>query len=197
HRYDVNRDTMPRLHTRCLGDYVKNALDLKCDAPLAPGGVLLTIHWVAATPWDYDLSVVADHVPMAMLATAARQARASLPDDITATGDLNAAFGFHSHNGQRDWHGTGMTSPFVLQSATAEKPFPVSSIRFHVGAQSTVTPLKRGKFAAPAVAPASASAAGSNSFTVDSFSVQLGPSSVMDVQGTFDRAGYRFFARGL
>jgi len=41
------------------------------------------------------------------------------------------------------------------------------------------------------------SAAGSDSFTVDSFSVQLGPSSVMDVQGTADGAGYRFFARGL
>ena len=38
--------------------------------------------------------------------------------------DLNAAFGFHSRAGVHDFHGTGMTTPFLLQSSAGDKPFP-------------------------------------------------------------------------
>src|SRR5215470_10550459 len=33
-RYDINRDGMPQLRTRCLGDYARSSLELKCDTPL-------------------------------------------------------------------------------------------------------------------------------------------------------------------
>jgi uncharacterized protein involved in outer membrane biogenesis len=191
HRYDVNRDRMSRLRTRCLGDFARNVLDLKCDANLGTGGVLLTTRWSPAAPFDYDLSVVADHVPLATLATAAVHARSALPDDLTATGDLNAAFGFHSHNGQRDWHGTGMSSPFLLQSSAVGKPFPVSSIRFHIGALPA-TPAPR-KSKQPAATPSFRQ----DSFTFEPFSVQLGSSTVLDLQGALDAAGYRLSGRGM
>ena len=106
---------MPHLHARCQGDYIHELLDMKCDMPLEPGGVLLTAKWAAVTPRDYDLSVVATRVPLGTLATMVRHSRSKLPDDLTATGDLNAAFGFHSRNGVRNWHGTGMTSAFLLR----------------------------------------------------------------------------------
>ena len=191
HRYDVNRDSMSRLRARCLGDVAQGVLDLKCNAPLDPGGLLLTARWSAAAPLDYDFSVVADHVPMATLATLARHVRAALPNDLTATGDLNAAFGFHAHRGERDWHGTGMSSPFLLQSSAADKPFAVSSIRFHIGALPAPPVMKKSK------QPAAVVAAHPDSFTLDSFSVQLGPSTALDVQGTMDGAGYRLLARGM
>lgn len=190
HRYDVKRDDMARVRMRCLGDYTRSILDLKCDTPLDPGGVLLTARWSAATPLDYDLSLVADHVPMSTLAILARQARATLPGDLIATGDLNAAFGLHSHNGERDWHGTGMSSPFLLQSVAADKPFSVSSVRFHMGVAPATPPVRKGHQPAPA-------SAHSDSLTIDSFSVQLGPSTVFDVQGSLDGTGYRFLGRGL
>ncbi|HLW51675.1 MAG TPA: AsmA family protein [Candidatus Angelobacter sp.] len=191
HRYDVNRDSMPRLRSRCLGDFAHLALELKCDSPLDPGGVLLTIRWTASAPLDYDLSVVANHVPMTTLVLLARHARAALPDDLTATGDLNAAFGFHAHNGERDWHGTGMSTPFLLQSSQVDKAFPVSAIRFHIGSVPTAPAVKKSK------QPAGSPNTSPDTFIVDSFSVQLGPSSALDVQGTADGAGYRVFARGL
>ncbi|HEY6307818.1 MAG TPA: AsmA family protein [Candidatus Angelobacter sp.] len=194
-RYDINRDSMPRLRTRCLGDAVHGMLELKCDTPLETGGLLLTGRWSAATPFDYDLSVVANHVPLSVLATFARHARRTLPDDLTATGDFNGAFGFHSHNGARNWHGAGMTSPFVLESAVADKPFPVSSIKFHAGPVESSPPVaaRRSKLPAPSPSPAPQA----DSLTIDSFSIQLGPSTTLEVQGNLDSVGYRVSARGM
>jgi hypothetical protein len=194
-RYDINRDSMPRLRTRCLGDALHGVLDLKCDTPLETGGLLLTARWSAGTPFDYDLSMVANRVPLSVLATFARHARRALPDDLTATGDCNAAFGFHFHNGIRNWHGAGMTSPFLLQTSVAEKPFPVSSVKFHAGPLENSPPLavKRGR----QPAPGSVQQPHPDSFTIDTFSVQLGPSTTVEVQGNLDAAGYRLSARGM
>ena len=191
-RYDINRNSMPQIRTRCLGEYARDLLDLKCDTPLEPGAVILTARWSAATPNDYDLSAVATHVPLALLARFALHARRHLPDSLTATGDLNAAFGFHSHNGTRNWHGTGMTSPFLLQPSGAEKPFPVSSVRFHVGPADSIAPLpsKKGR-------QQQNTAAQPDQLTVETFSVQLGPSTTLEVQGTADEKVYWIGAKGL
>ncbi|HEY5029425.1 MAG TPA: AsmA-like C-terminal region-containing protein, partial [Candidatus Angelobacter sp.] len=200
-RFDINRNAMPRVRTRCLGDYTKGVLGLKCDTPLGTGGLLMTAH---ATPsaQNYDLSLVANRVPLSLLAALARQARRSLPDDFTATGDLNAAFGFHSHVGVHDFHGTGMSTPFLLQSTAGDKPFAVSAVRFHIGAGDTpsVSVVKKKKSSAPAqptpaVAPSAAYDTGS--LTVDAFSVQMGPSTTLEVQGSLDSNGYFVSAKGM
>lgn len=191
-RYDINRNQMPRLRTRCLGDYVSPALELKCDTPLEPGGLLLTARWSSQQPRDYDFSVVATRVPLFMLTTFARHARSNLPDDLSATGDLNAAFGFHSHNGVRNWHGTGMTSAFLLQSAAANKPFPVSPVHFHIGSDETAALFTaKGKQKGPAPA------AQKDTLSFDAFSVQLGPSSTVQLQATADADGYWIGAKGM
>jgi AsmA protein len=192
-RFDINRDSMPQLRTRCLGDFIHANLEMKCDTPLSTGGLFLTGKWSAATPRNYDLSIVANHVPLAIMATFARHARRTLPDDLTATGDLNAAFGFHSREGVRNWHGAGMTSPFLLQSSVAEKPFPVSSIKFHIGMPEPAAGLlaKHPKLAPQTPTPQP------DSFTIDSFSVQLGPSTMLEVHGNVDGANYWITAKGL
>lgn len=199
-RFDINRNAMPRVRTRCLGDYTKGVLGLKCDTPLGTGGLLITAH---ATPsaQNYDLSLVANRVPLALLAALARQARRSLPDDFTATGDLNAAFGFHSHAGVHDFHGTGMSTPFLLQSASGDKPFAVSAVRFHIGPGDTPAMLvvKKKNSAAPAQSSSSAPSAAydTGSLTVDSFSVQMGPSTTLEIQGSLDSNGYFVSAKGM
>lgn len=197
--YDVNRDSMPDLRIRCLGDSGRGALAMKCDTPLGSGGLLATGRWSAATPEDYDLSIVATQVPLSLVATVARHARRSLPDDLTATGDFSAAFGVHSHGGEKNWHGTGMTSPFVLQTLAAGKFFPVSPVKFHMGAPEAtapspvVRPIRARKAAAPPARPP----VRPDAFTVDTFTVQMDSTSVLDVQGTFDDGGYWIAARGM
>ncbi|HET6935528.1 MAG TPA: AsmA family protein [Candidatus Angelobacter sp.] len=192
-RFDINRNGTPQVHTRCLGEYAHEELNMRCDTPLDSGGVIMTARWAAANPRDYDVSAVATHVPLSVLATFARHSRRTLPDDVTATGDLNAAFGFHSRNGVRNWHGTGMTSPFLLQSSVAEKPFPVSSVRFHIGpAETPVAPARRKGTKSqdsPSTQP--------DTLTLETFSVQLGPSTTLEVQGTADGKGYWLGAKGM
>src|SRR5262249_37172675 len=142
---------------------------------------------------NYDVSLVATRVPLSIVAAFARHARKSLPDDFTATGDLTAAFGFHSRAGVHDLHGTGMTTPFLLQAATAEKAFPVSSIRFHVGPPDTpgLVALKKKKKGGDAATPAAPTAAFQPSaLTIDAFSVQMGPSTTLELQGNVDSTGY-------
>jgi hypothetical protein len=198
-RFDINRDTTPRIRARCQGDYTRAVLGLTCTTPLGTGGLVTTSRFTPAAQ-SYDVSLVATHVPLSIVAAFARHARKSLPDDFTATGDLSAAFGFHSRAGMHDFHGTGMTTPFFLQTATAEKPFPVSAIRFHVGPPDTpglVAPRKKKK-AGEANAPVAPTATFQPSaLTIDAFSVQMGPSTTLELQGNLDHAGYFASAKGM
>jgi hypothetical protein len=200
-RFDINRNAMPRVRTRCLGDYTKASLSLKCDTPLGTGGLLTTAHFTPSAQ-NYDVSLVANRIPLSLLAALARQARRSLPDEFTATGDLNAAFGFHWHAGVHDFHGTGMSTPFLLQAPAGEKPFPVSAVRFHIGAGDTPTALvakkkKSSTLAQPIPANAPSAAYDTGSLTVDAFSVQMGPSTTLEVQGSLDSKGYFVSAKGM
>jgi len=191
-RYDVNRDNMPQLGTRCLGKYKQAALDLNCDTELGTGGLVLKVHIYPSTQ-NYELSLSATRVPLSMLATLARHTLHSLPDDLTATGDLTAGFGFISHAGIRNWHGTGMSTPFLLQSSVVEKPFAVSKVQFHMGAVDIPTSLvaQQTKSTQPTAA------FDPSSLTIDSFSIQLGPSATLEVQGNLSGKGYWIGAKGM
>jgi AsmA family/AsmA-like C-terminal region len=196
-RFDINRDDTPQLRTRCRGDYSKAVLSLKCDTPLGSGGLLITSQ-LSPTTQNYDVSVVATRIPLSILAAFARHSRKSLPDDLTATGDLNAAFGFHSKSGVHDFHGTGMTTPFLLQTSVAEKPFPVSALHFHMGPPDTpglVVAKKKKSNSAPEPPPNAAFQP--SALTFDPLSVQMGPSTTLELQGNFDSAGYFVSAKGM
>src|SRR5260370_8387094 len=78
-RYDINRDSMPVVRTRCLGDYARSALDLKCDTPLESGGLLLTARWLASTPPDYDLPMVSTLAPLSLAGPWPRPPPTTLP----------------------------------------------------------------------------------------------------------------------
>ena len=196
-RFDINRDDTPRLSTRCRGDYSKAVLSLKCDTPLGNGGLLMTSQLSPLTQ-NYDVSVQATHVPLSVIAAFARDSRKSLPEDFSVTGDLNGAFGFHSKAGVHDFHGTGNTTPFLIETAAAEKPFPVSAIHFHMGPPDTpglMVPKKR-KSGAGAVPPPTA-AFQPSAVTFAPFSVQMGPSTTLELQGNLDSAGYYLSAKGM
>lgn len=196
-RFDINRNVMPQIQTRCLGGYAQSVLNLKCDTPLGTGGLLATIHF-APSAQNYDLSLVANRVPLSLLAQLARQARRSFPDDFTASGDLNAAFGFHSRAGVHDFHGTGMTSSFMVQSAVGDKPFAVSAVRFHIGADTPglVVPKKKKSNLPNSPIPPSA-AFEPSALTIDAFSVQMGTSTTLELQGNLDGSGYYVSAKGM
>ncbi|HEU4416722.1 MAG TPA: AsmA family protein, partial [Candidatus Angelobacter sp.] len=196
-RFDINRDAMPQLQTRCLGDYTSSILALKCTTPVGAGGLVITTHFTPGP--NYDVSLTATRVPLSMVAAFARHARRTLPDDFTATGDFSGAFGLHSRAGVHDFHGTGMTSPFLVQSSVADKPFAVSAIRFHIGPPDTpglVVPKKK-KSSATSAPAAPTAAFEPSALTIDAFSVQMGPSTTLEVQGNLDSTGYWASGKGM
>src|SRR5437016_4487572 len=115
HRYDAAQREALRLTTRCLGQYDLNILNFDCNTPVQGGALRLTGGFAPQGTHDYDLSLAFNRVPMAALITFARHAKRGLPNDLTATGEVNAAFGFHARQGPPvDWHGAGMTANFAL-----------------------------------------------------------------------------------
>ncbi|HJX84514.1 MAG TPA: AsmA-like C-terminal region-containing protein, partial [Candidatus Angelobacter sp.] len=192
-RYDIKRDDLPALSTHCQGEYTNAALAWNCNTPVGSGGLLFSGH-VKPGGHDRDCSLTALHLPLATLAMFARQAQRTLPDDVTATGELNAAFACQSHQGSPiEWHGTGATSSFLLQSSAATKPFLVSAIQFQVGAAEPVpSPMKQGKRTLRKLAVVQIPAI----VAVDPFSIQLGPSSTLQAQGEADGAGYQLQVSG-
>lgn len=194
-RYDINRGEMFAISSRCLGEYSGGLLDFNCSLPVESGGIRLSGQVSPLSPRNYDLSLVANRVPLSAVATFARHAKRTLPDDLTATGHLDAAFGFHSHdNTPSDWHGTGSTSAFVVRSAVASAPIQVTAIHFHMGAtdrarETLPAGTKRKRIAA----------AQSNDvrlLTFDPFSIQLGSEAALQAQGSFRFTDYVLAVKG-
>src|SRR5215471_85820 len=194
-RYDIDRSGMFDISARCLGQYSQQILDFNCSVPLETGGVRLSGKASPVSPHDYDLSLVANRVPLSAVARFASFAKRALPEDLTATGQLDAAFAFHAHdNLPQDWHGTGSTSPFLVRSSLVVDPIQVSAIRFHLNtAEKTkeATPPTRKSNRAIPIQPVDG-----QPLMFDPFSVQIGTGASVQTQASFRSTGYLLTARG-
>lgn len=194
-RYDINRRGMFDISTRCLGEYSDGLLDFNCSLPLESGGIRLSGNFSPGAPGDYDLSLVANRVPLSALATFAPFAKRTLPDDLTATGQFDAAFGFHAHeNLPQDWHGTGMTTPFIVSSGLISSPIQVGSIRFHLDSpeESRTSSRPGRKSRTVAAAPQTYSRV----LTLEPFSIQLANDSSLQARASVRSTDYLFTLKG-
>jgi len=96
HRYDIVGSENVRLATDCSGRYnaVTGTLaDLLCESPVGGGTLRLRggLFLVAQGP-NYDLTLVAEKVPLTSVVRLLRQAKKQIPGDLTAGGLLNAEF---------------------------------------------------------------------------------------------------------
>lgn len=195
-RYDINRGGMFALSTRCLGQYNQGSLGFNCSLPIESGGIRLSGNFSPTSPQNYDLSLIANRVPLSAIATFALHAKRTLPDDFSATGQFDAAFAFHSHDGTPpDWHGAGSTSPFMVRSSTASEPIQVTGIHFHMGvreaAKETLAPAAKGKSPKPPETTAA------RSLTLDPFSIQLGTATTLQAQGNLGAEDYLLAIKGI
>jgi len=195
-RYDITQGETLELNTRCQGQYDLKLLNFDCNTPVEGGGLRLSGRFTPLEPHNYDLSLVVNRVPVAALATFARHAKRALPDDLTATGQVDAAFSFHAHAGSpEDWHGSGLASAFVLQSSLASTPIQVSAIRFHLGIPEAKAPVVSGKRArAPAKKPVQNSQP--RLLVLDPFLIQLDTTSSLEAQGTLGSKDYSLALKG-
>jgi hypothetical protein len=193
-RYDINRRGMFALSTRCLGEYSQGLLDFNCSLPLETGGIRLSGKVAPLSPANYDLSLVANRVPLSSLTTFARYAKRTLPDDLSSTGQLDAAFAFHSHdNTPADWHGAGSTSAFVMRSAVASNPIAVSSLHFIISSGESRKVAAKGRKRQGARSDETAT---TPSLAIEPFSIQIGNGALLQGQGNLGREGYALTVRG-
>lgn len=219
-RYDIDRTAMMALDARCLGEYSGGLLDFNCNLPVDTGNVSLSGKVTPGLPPAYDLSLLAHRLPLSAVATFARHARRTLPDDLSATGALDANFSFRSRApGTHEWRGLGMTSPFLLTSASISEPIEVSGLRFSMGssqiAQSSPHHAKSGRAGDPDGRNPGALVSGASpphhaqqqlalaapppagdSLTFEPFRIQLGTESSAEVKASADRSGYEFETTG-
>ncbi len=200
HRYDAAQSEAMRLTTRCLGQYDLNLLNFDCTTPVQGGALRLTGGLAPQGTHDCDLSLALNSVPMAAIVTFARHAKRGLPSDLTATGDVTAAFGFHAHHGAPvDWHGVGSTSNFSLESALASKPIPVSAIRFHMGTLESgnspvvLPPAVRRRIRIVPNKPERLPSPGS--LILEPFSIQLG-ATALQANAVVNAQGYSLTLKG-
>ena len=192
-RYDIERGQMMPLQTRCQGEYSNQLLDFNCDLPVSTGALRLNGKLSSGSLNDYDLSLAANRLPLSALTTFLCHAKRTLPEDLTAVGTLDAAFGFHAHQGVRDWHGTGMTTAFVLRSAGIAQPIEVSAVRFSLAHSENQEPAMAANHKKAARTP---QAPQSEALIVDPFAIQLGPAGSTQAQGSFAATGYSLTAKG-
>src|SRR5437588_751693 len=82
--------------SRCQGEYSKGLMGFSCNMPVESGLARFSGQISPGISLNYDLNVVANRIPLSALATFARQAKRTLPDDLNAGGEVDAAFAFHS-----------------------------------------------------------------------------------------------------
>jgi len=137
-RYDLAGGGALRLAAQCSGRY--SSVDhswpsLSCQAPI--GGGFLNLDGSLGGlrgSGPYDLAVVAQNVPMQSLVALARHAKRDIPDDLAATGTLDAAFQLKRNDQSREtqvaWTGGGQTRGFGLESRLANTQLVLGKVPF-------------------------------------------------------------------
>ncbi len=180
-RYDIQGGGAVRLAAHCTAQYssIDNTLfDGSCTAPMTDGAILLTGRVANPLgPRSYDLVLKAESVPMQPLASLARHAKLGLPDDLVATGKLNATVKIVSPGQERKtssgWQGGGEIIGFRLRDGVNSTDLTPSDVSFTIASDGM----------APRV-------------TVNPFRLPLGHLVPAVLQGTFSHDDYDFELKG-
>ena len=202
-RYDIFVGDAFSADARCTARYLGDTRTLSAiDCHLPSGnGEIAARGMVADLLGDrrWELSVSATDVPMAELARFARHAKKDMPRDLTATGDVDAAFTYRTLSGQNVWTGGGVSSPLQLSASGLTPPLEVGAVRFVLGpvpdplappARKTGSPFKSKAKAIPADQPMT------SRLTIQPFTIALGAATPLTAEGRVDREAYVLNVRG-
>lgn len=199
-RYDILAGGAMRLAAQCAAEYSSTANRLSaidCRAPVGDGTISVagSIASPITSP-DYDLRVTALGVPMQSLLMLVRHVKQGIPENVLATGQLDARMKFSTTTvaGVRRvvGEGGGQTSEFRLVSNLTNSPLLLNTVPFTVvtGADAksartrTLSPTKL--VAAPP----------EPHIEIGPLHVALGKPAPVLVQGWISHAGYDFGVQG-
>jgi hypothetical protein len=136
HRYDISAKAL-RLRGHCSGRYSstkRTISQLACHAPVGDGAVNI-VGSVGTGPGSrgYALRISAENLPLQSLVEFARHAKKNIPEDLVASGTVDANFTLAHALGFRPvWEGQGETTSVRLQSKLANADLALDNIPFTI-----------------------------------------------------------------
>lgn len=196
-RYDIVSSEPLRLAARCTAHY--SSLDhvlsqIVCRSPAGPGVLTLAGRVAAPTgPRRYDVTLVAQDLPVQALVSLARRAKKDLPEDLAARGTVFANLSFRTKQAPGppvlEWKGSGETRDLRLRSETARTELVFGRIPFSLVTQpdrQEPNQINKAAMRSPRQAH----------LDLGPFTIGLGKSSPATVHGWIGRSGYSVFVDG-
>ena len=195
-RYDVSSGDSLLLSAHCDGQY--SSLDhvvreLFCRGPVGNGAI--TLHGDVGLPGShkYDLMLMAENVPASALVALAQRAKKNMPEDLTATGDVEGSLsirnGSFGHGPQI--LGSGEIAKLHLRSASNKVELDLDSIPLVLASAEPVEIASENKpSSSTSGRPRTESLTGPY-LEFGPFPLTIGRSLQPVVQGWVGRSGYR------
>lgn len=199
-RYDLDGGGALRLATQCDSHYApldNEFSGLSCRS--AVGGGFIAVSGSASgngNVRNYDLEINAKNVPMQAAVVLARHTKKNIPEDLIATGTLDASFGLRRDTGQHGpdiaWTGQGQTHNFGISSAVTGMALSLDRVPFSVSPGDAPNPRR------PAHRPKAmlANIPARPHVEVGPFKLSLGRPSPVTVSVWFSRGDYALAIQG-
>ena len=200
-RYDIMGGNAVRLRMGCNAHYStvdRSFRRIACQSPIGAGSVSVegnVLNWLGAD--GYDLTLLAQQVPVKAILATLRQAKRDLPQDLAAGGTLDVHFRARASQGMT-WtptvEGTGLVSDLRLKSESIGSELALSEVPLSfVPERSLESPSRtRGgrKTRAGVKTPDEPYLA------IGPASVKFGRNPLSTVRGWLARSGYAFNLQG-
>lgn len=194
HRYDISGDQALRLAATCTSRYSSTDhafSELACRAPVGDGEITLN---GAISPMPgaraYDLTLLAQNLPLQPLVELARRAKKNVPPDIVAAGKLDGSVTLQkkiaSTGMEPVWQGRGEVLALIVRSQLTNTRLALDRIPFTVSSRSDSTLTQSAGRARNSAAPER----NEPQVEVGPFNLPLGRPANATVRGQFSQSGY-------
>jgi uncharacterized protein involved in outer membrane biogenesis len=190
-RYDILGGGALQLRAQCTSHYssVNRAVsNLSCHAPVGNGTVSVngSIAGVFSSH-TYDLTLIATQVPLQSLFALARHAKKDIPDDLLASGKLDANVKVQrTGEGFAEWDGSGESLGVRIGSKMTKTEIVVDRIPFQISQNTEPNRRNARRMLVPA----------ESRLEIGPFNLALGRPSPSLVRGSISRTGYSLLISG-
>jgi len=199
-RYDISGDPALRLAAHCGGhysstDHLLSALD--CKSPVGDGSIALQGS-IAPMPGTrvYDLTLLADNLPLQPLVDFVRRVKKNVPTDLVATGKMEGTVTLRRTAATPDqgpvWQGGGSVMALNARSPLTNTRLALDKVPFTVSSGVDLEMSSRSGSSRHSSAPSSREPR----VDVGPFNVALGRPTSASVRGQLSRSGYNFQVQG-
>lgn len=196
-RYDILGGGSLRLASQCNARYssVDHTLsNIACQAPVGAGAITVTGRLAGLSGLrTYDLALLAHDVSIQSLVALVRHAKKDIPDDLLATGKLNANINVRRQGDGAIavWEGDGETLGFQLGSKLNSTELVLGRIPFAIAPAPTPNlkaKARRNRALLPSLAE--------TRLSLGPFDLALGRPQPATIQGWVSRSGYGLLIQG-